>query len=136
MRPLLAKKLGLSFEDVRRIFYAAPLHDVGKLVIPDRILLKKGKLNLEEFEIMKNHTIYGAQILAGSQNPIFETARHLAHSHHERWDGNGYPDGLSEDEIPLPARIVSVVDAFDAITSKRTLSGLPIRYDCVRNHQS
>jgi putative two-component system response regulator len=118
----VADKLGLPADDVNRIHFAAPLHDIGKLGIPDRILLKKGKLTREEFQIMKSHTTYGAQILADSRDPIFETARQIALSHHERWDGHGYPHGLLGREIPLPARIVSVVDAFDAITSKRPYS--------------
>jgi HD-GYP domain-containing protein (c-di-GMP phosphodiesterase class II) len=119
---IVAEKLGLSSEMVQDIGYAAPLHDLGKIGIPDTILLKPGRLTPEEFEIMKTHTIEGAEILSGTEAPVIEVAREIALYHHERWDGNGYPDGLSGEDIPLAARIVSVVDTFEAVTSRRPYS--------------
>ncbi len=115
----LGKRLGMPAEDVRNICYAAPLHDVGKIGIPDRILLKPGKLTDDEFEIMKCHTVKGAEMLGESVSEVLEVAREIALCHHERWDGRGYPNGLAGEQIPLSARIVAVVDAFDAITSPR-----------------
>ncbi len=116
---LLAERLGLSDAEVRTIYYAALLHDVGKIGIPDRILKKRGKLSQEEFEIMKTHTIIGAKILADAEVEVLQIARHIAGCHHERWDGQGYPRGISAHGIPLAARIVALADTFDAITSSR-----------------
>ncbi len=115
----LAKKLGLPAEDIRKICYAAPLHDVGKIGIPDTIVLKQGKLTDDEFEIMKSHTTKGAEMLEESLSGVFEVAREIALCHHERWDGRGYPNGLAGEQIPLSARIVAGVDAFDALTFPR-----------------
>jgi putative two-component system response regulator len=98
---------------------AAPLHDVGKIALPDAILGKPGKLTRAEFEQMKAHTTVGAQMLAGSAFALLETAEHVALTHHERWDGSGYPNGLARDEIPLARRIVAVADVFDALTHVR-----------------
>jgi putative two-component system response regulator len=95
------------------------MHDVGKIGIPDNILLKPGKLTEEEFEIIKTHSTIGAKILANSKAEILKVAEQIALSHHEKWNGNGYPQGLSGDNIPLAGRIVGLADAFDAITSKR-----------------
>jgi putative two-component system response regulator len=116
---LLAEKLGLSDHEVRTIYHAAPLHDVGKIGIPDRILMKRGKLSHEEFEIVKTHTTLGSKILADTDIVVLQLAQQVALCHHERWDGKGYPQGLSADKIPVAARIVAVADAFDAITSDR-----------------
>lgn len=116
---LMAKKIGWSARDVEAIGYAAPMHDVGKIGIPDKILLKPGKLSTEEFEVMKTHTTIGAQLLSRSKSGILEMAREIALTHHERYDGQGYPNGLKGKDIPLSGRIVSIVDAFDALTSKR-----------------
>jgi putative two-component system response regulator len=116
---LLARALGLSETDLDLLERAAPLHDVGKIGIPDIILLKPGKLTPEEFEVMKNHTTIGAQILSRSAVPLLNLAEQIALSHHERWDGTGYPRGVDGRTIPLAARIVSVADAFDAMTSNR-----------------
>ncbi len=116
---LIAEKLGLSARDVQNILYAAPMHDVGKIGIPDSILLKPGKLTAEEFEIMKSHTTIGAKILGNSVAEILKIAAQIALSHHEKWNGKGYPQGLSGDEIPLFGRIVGLADVFDALTSKR-----------------
>jgi len=116
---LLAEALGLSAAQVELIRRASPLHDVGKIGIPDHVLLKPGTLTPEEFEIMKAHTTIGAKILSGSQFPLLQLARDIAHAHHERWDGGGFPQGLRGESVPLEARIVAVADAFDAMISNR-----------------
>jgi len=116
---LIADKLGLSAKEVENILYAAPMHDIGKIGIPDSILMKPGKLTHKEFDSMKTHTIIGAKILADSKAEILQFAEQIAISHHERWDGNGYPQGLSGDDIPIVGRIVGLADVFDALTSKR-----------------
>lgn len=116
---LLAEKLGLAPDVVKAIRTAAPLHDVGKVGVPDRILLKPSRLTAAEFELMKSHTLIGAEILAGSSWPVLQLAEEIAISHHERWDGTGYPDGKAEDEIPMSGRIVIVADNFDALTHSR-----------------
>jgi putative two-component system response regulator len=116
---LLARALGLPQADVMLMRQAAPLHDVGKIAIPDRILLKKHHLTPEEWEVVKTHTAIGAKMLAGAQHSLVLTAEAIAFSHHERWDGGGYPRGLAAGAIPLPARIVAVADAFDAMTHPR-----------------
>jgi len=95
------------------------MHDVGKIGIPDAILQKPGKLTAQEFEVMKTHTVIGADIFAGSKVPMLQMARDIAFCHHERWDGKGYPRGLSGTEIPEGARIVAIVDAYDALTHDR-----------------
>src|SRR5687768_5725682 len=118
MAALLAKQIGLPDSQVALIRRAAPLHDVGKIGIPDSVLLKLGKLTPEEFEVVKTHTTIGARILSGSRFTILRLAEEIAFSHHERWDGSGYA-GLATDAIPLPGRIVAVADVFDALTQKR-----------------
>jgi len=115
----IAKKHGLSPMEVHRILYASPMHDIGKIGVPDNILVKPGKLTDEEFETMKTHTTIGAKILAHSKSEILKVAEQIALYHHEKWNGTGYPHGLSGDTIPLTARIVALADAFDALTSKR-----------------
>ncbi len=115
----LARALGLSADEVERIRRAAPLHDVGKIAVHDAILLKPGPLTDEEFRTMERHTTVGAEILSGSRFPLLRLAEQLALSHHENWDGSGYPRGISGGGIPLAARIVSVVDAFDSLTHDR-----------------
>ena len=116
---LLARAHGLPPAEVVVIRRAAPLHDVGKIGIPDSILLKPGRLTPEEFEFMKTHTTIGAKILSGGRFPLLQVAQGIALTHHERWDGAGYPQGLRAESIPLPGRIVAVADAFDAMTSAR-----------------
>jgi putative two-component system response regulator len=116
---LLAERLGLATDVVDAIRRAAPLHDVGKVGVPDRILLKPSRLTAAEFELMKSHTLIGAEILAGSSWPVLRLAEEIALSHHERWDGTGYPAGKVEDEIPISGRIVIVADNFDALTHSR-----------------
>ncbi|MCX7193440.1 MAG: bacteriohemerythrin [Proteobacteria bacterium] len=114
----IAKALGIPDEQRELLYIAAPMHDVGKIGIADAVLLKPGKLTPEEFEIMKTHTDIGANILKG-KDALIAAARDIAGSHHERWDGNGYPNGLRAEQIPLLARICAVADVFDALTSTR-----------------
>ena len=116
---LLARAIGLPETQVELIRRAAPLHDIGKIGIPDGILLKPGPLTVEEFEIMKAHTIIGGRILSGSRFPLLQLGEEIALTHHERWDGTGYPRGLPGERIPLGGRIVAIADAFDAMTSDR-----------------
>jgi len=115
----MAVRLGLPAEQAGLLREAAPLHDVGKIAIPDRILLKPGKLSAEEFGVVKTHAAIGAHILTGSGSPVLQMATVIAESHHERWDGGGYPCGLAGKAIPLVGRIVAVADAFDALTHER-----------------
>ena len=116
---LIAERLGLPAEEVQNILYASPMHDVGKIGIPDNILMKPGKLTDREFEIMKTHTTIGAKLLANSKDKILQIAHEIAISHHEKWNGEGYPRGLVGKEIPLVGRIVGLADVFDALTSRR-----------------
>jgi len=118
MAALLARQIGLPDAQVSLIRRAAPLHDVGKIGIPDSVLLKLGKLTPEEFEIVKTHTTIGARILSGSRFTILRLAEEIAFNHHERWDGDGYV-GMSGSAIPLTGRIVALADVFDALTQKR-----------------
>lgn len=109
---------------IERLFYAGALHDIGKVGIPDSVLLKEGKLTEEEFELVKKHTLIGARTLEAdirtySRNPFINMGILVAKYHHERWDGKGYPCGLKGDEIPLPARIMAVADVYDALVSER-----------------
>lgn len=115
----LATRLGLSQFEANLIGRAAPLHDVGKIGIPDAILLKPGRHTPEEFDQMKTHTTIGAKILSKGHSVLVNLAEVIALSHHERWDGKGYPNGFSGEDIPLEARIVSVADVFDALTHER-----------------
>jgi putative two-component system response regulator len=116
---LIADRLGLGPELRELLVRAAPLHDVGKIGIPDSILLKPARLTAEEFDVMKDHARIGAELLADSRSPVLQLAREIALTHHERWDGTGYPSGLAGDLIPLVGRIVSVADVFDALTHTR-----------------
>ncbi|WP_367177969.1 HD domain-containing phosphohydrolase [Undibacterium sp.] len=116
---VIAEQLGLSAAQQQLILEAAPMHDIGKVGIPDHILLKPGKLSIEEFAIMKKHAMLGYQILAESQSEMLQVGAEIALSHHEKFDGSGYPHGLVGEEIPLFARIVAVADVFDALTSER-----------------
>lgn len=116
---VLAKRMGLGEETSLKLKLASALHDIGKISIPDRILHKEGKLTPEEFEIMKEHTTKGAELLSGSRNEILVIAESIALTHHEKWDGRGYPQALKGEGIPLEGRITAVCDVFDALTSKR-----------------
>jgi len=123
----LSDALDQTSEWEERIREAAPLHDVGKIGIPDRILLKDGPLTEEEYEEIKQHPLIGADMLSGGTSDLLQMAERIARFHHERWDGDGYPDGLEGEGIPLEARIVGVVDAFDAMTSDRPYrDGMPV----------
>jgi cyclic di-GMP phosphodiesterase len=115
----LARGLGLSEHDCHLIRHASPMHDIGKIGIPDHILLKPGKLTSEEWAVMKTHSDIGALILSGSESEFLQMAEIIAGSHHERWEGSGYPKGLKGEEIPLVSRIVTVCDVFDALISDR-----------------
>ena len=115
----LAAGLDLSEESVEVIRRAAPLHDVGKIGVPDGILLKPGKLTAEEFERVKEHSSIGGSILAGSSFAVLRAAEKIALTHHERWNGSGYPEGLEGEDIPLAGRIVSLVDVYDVLTHER-----------------
>lgn len=116
---LVAEGLGLPEEDARIIEMAAPLHDMGKIAIPDSVLMKPGKLTEEEMAVMRQHPRIGYELLSGSQNRFIQVAAVIALRHHERYDGSGYPDGLAGEAIPLEARIVAVADVFDALISPR-----------------
>jgi len=116
---VLARAAGLDAADQEKLLRAAPMHDVGKIGIPDRILCKLGKLTAEEWEIMKTHAEIGADLLSGSRSPLIQMAQAIAWTHHEKWDGSGYPRGLRGEDIPLAGRIVAVADVFDALTSVR-----------------
>jgi two-component system response regulator RpfG len=145
---LMAAGLGLPEHECRAITLAAPMHDIGKIGIPDNILLKPGKLTEAEFDIMRGHTWLGYQILCDSRSKYIQLGATIALYHHEKFDGTGYPKGLSGDDIPLPARIVAVADVYDALTSVRpykrawttkdamdhirSLSGAHFDPDCVR----
>ena len=115
----LARELGWPADEVELIGRAAPLHDIGKIGISDLILLKPGRLTDEEFEIIKTHARIGAEILAGSRSPLLRLAEQIALTHHERWDGLGYPQGLRGEQIPVEGRIAAVADVFDALAYER-----------------
>ena len=115
----VARAMGVDEATVQSILYAAPMHDIGKIGIPDRILLKPGKLDADEWKIMKQHAEIGAKILEGSDADFIKLGREIALSHHEKWNGTGYPQGLKKDNIPLAGRIVAIADVFDALTTKR-----------------
>jgi putative two-component system response regulator len=115
----IARRMGMDENTIEMILYAAPMHDVGKIGIPDKILMKPGKLDPQEWEIMKTHSVIGARILAGSDAEFIQLGETIAHFHHEKWDGSGYPDGLIGIDIPISCRIVAIADVFDALTSKR-----------------
>lgn len=116
---LIAKQLGWSDKDINTIRFASPLHDIGKIGIPTDILLKTSKLNFQEYELMKTHTTIGAEILRGSNSEFLRMGERIALTHHENWDGTGYPGGLKEDEIDISGRIMRLADNYDALRSER-----------------
>jgi response regulator RpfG family c-di-GMP phosphodiesterase len=116
---LLAQESGMAEDETAVLMHAAPMHDIGKIATPDAVLLKPGRLTPDEWEIMKQHPTVGLQILDGSQRPILKAAAVIAHQHHEKWDGSGYPQGLKGEQIHPYARIVAVADVFDALTHER-----------------
>ncbi|MFH1113830.1 MAG: HD domain-containing phosphohydrolase [Pseudomonadota bacterium] len=115
----MAKTVGWDRESVDNIRLAAPMHDIGKIGIPDRILLKPGSLTPAEFETMKQHTLIGGKILSGTNIPLLETAKEIALTHHEKWDGSGYPYGLAGNAVPECGLIVGIVDFYDALVNDR-----------------
>lgn len=128
---LLARELGQPQDEVELLRRAAPLHDVGKVAIPDAILLKPDRLTIEEHELMKSHTQIGARLLGGGKALLLNLAEQIALTHHERWDGKGYPMALRKWTIPLPGRIVAIVDTFDAVTHDRPYKGGISVYEAV-----
>jgi putative two-component system response regulator len=116
---LMANQMGFSEEESEIIYYAAPMHDIGKIGIPSEILLKTEKLTAEEFALMKTHTTIGGKILDGSVSAFIQMAQNIALTHHETYEGNGYPKGLRKDEIPLEGRIMNITDQYDALRSTR-----------------
>ncbi|GAB6043862.1 HD domain-containing phosphohydrolase [Endothiovibrio diazotrophicus] len=128
---LLGRALGMQEEALDLLLNASPMHDIGKIGIPDHVLLKPGKLDEHEFELVKTHAIIGADILSGDDSELMTMAREIALTHHERWDGTGYPHGLQGEEIPLVGRICAVADVFDALTSTRPYKQGWLREDAV-----
>lgn len=115
----LGLAVGMAPREAELLFTAAPMHDIGKIAIPDHILQKPGKLDAEEWAVMQRHTVLGAEFIGEHDHPLLRMARDIALTHHERWDGQGYPQGLAGEDIPLAGRIVAIADVFDALTSDR-----------------
>ncbi|AHY48964.1 response regulator [Bradyrhizobium japonicum] len=130
---IIAEQLGLPPRLCRDIYLAAPLHDVGKVAIPDHILLKPGRLTDDEMAVIRTHATIGEKILADSSCELIQLGAQIAAGHHERWDGAGYPNGLQADEIPIAARVVAVADVFDALTTRRPYKE-PMPLDVARNY--
>jgi putative two-component system response regulator len=116
---ILGKAAGMEHDEYRSLMHAATMHDVGKIGIPDSVLLKPGKLTSEEFDTMKAHSSLGSKLLSGIQSKLLRMAAKIAITHHEKWDGTGYPNGLAGEDIPLEGRIAGIVDVFDALVSSR-----------------
>lgn len=116
---LLGRAYGMNDDEAELLLHASPMHDVGKIGIPDEVLLKPGKLNQDEFKRMQKHVDIGIELLSGSSLELLKVAKSIAETHHERWDGTGYPNGLKDKDIPLVGRISSLCDVFDSLTSER-----------------
>ncbi|OSM01719.1 response regulator [Magnetofaba australis] len=116
---LMAQALEISEEWTDLVFHAAPMHDIGKIGIPDSVLLKPGKLDDKEWEIMRQHPAFGAQIIGDDPSELMLMSKEIAMTHHEKWDGSGYPNRIAAEDIPLPGRIIAIADVFDALTSER-----------------
>ena len=116
---LMAEALSTDSVWAETLYAAAPMHDIGKIGIPDHILRKPGKLDADEWAIMKQHPVYGVEIIGDHPSPLLRMAREVALNHHEKWDGSGYPNGITGEAIPLEARIIAVADVFDALTTER-----------------
>ncbi len=116
---LIAEALDYDDDWVDLIFNAAPMHDIGKIGIPDKILLKPGKLDADEWDVMRKHPEYGADIIGEHDSVLMQMSKEIAITHHEKWDGSGYPKGLKAEEIPLSGRIIAIADVFDALTTER-----------------
>ena len=116
---VLATGLKFSTQEARIISYASQLHDIGEIDLPEQLLTRNGKLTPYEWEMIKRHPVVGAEILKGSPSPILQVGARIALTHHERWDGSGYPQGLIGEEIPVAGRICAVADVFDALTTRR-----------------
>jgi len=116
---VIARQMGLDDPTVELILNASPMHDIGKIGTPDRVLVKPGKLDADEWEIMKQHAAIGASILEGAESDVIQMGERIALSHHEKWDGSGYPQGLQGEAIPIEGRITAIDDVFDALTSRR-----------------
>ena len=116
---IVGRAAGMCEEEAELLLNASPMHDIGKIGIPDRILLKPGKLDTDEWKVMMSHARIGADLLDGHDAPLLSMARDIALTHHEKWDGTGYPRGLQTEEIPLVGRVVALADVFDALTSAR-----------------
>ncbi len=116
---LISARLGFSEEDQEILLRAAPMHDIGKVGVPDHVLLKAGPLTSEERAVMEQHTVIGYHILRGSASSLLQRAAEIALSHHEKWDGTGYPNGWAGEKIPILGRIVAVADVFDALSTRR-----------------
>jgi putative two-component system response regulator len=128
---IVARTLGWSEMDQELIFRAAPMHDVGKIAIPDVLIRKRGSLDSEDRRVMESHTLIGAQLLEGSNSRLLEMARDIAVTHHEHWDGSGYPRGLQGNQIPIAGRIVMLGDNYDALRSQRSYKkGFPHAKAC------
>ena len=127
----IAGELGMSHEEVEMIRLAAPLHDIGKIGIPDNILLKRGKLDDDEMDVVQSHVTIGVGLLAGSSSNLMQLAATIVGTHHEKWDGSGYPNRVAGEEIPMVGRIVAVADVFDALTHDRPYKNAWSREDAV-----